>query len=75
MRNYIEAAGDPLEKYRNIQFLLHLEQVTGREGVELFLKDFYLDEPDLFLRDRLRTAEKIEKERLKAFEQNLQQGA
>ena len=33
MRNYIESPGEQLEKYRNIQFLLHLEQVIGREGV------------------------------------------
>jgi hypothetical protein len=43
MRSYIQSPGDALEKYRNIQFLLHLEQVIGREGVELFLRDFYLD--------------------------------
>jgi hypothetical protein len=53
MREYLERPGDPLEKYRNIQFLLHLEKLISREGVERFLREYYLDEPDLFLRSCL----------------------
>ena len=74
MRKYLESPGDPLEKYRNIQFLLHLEHVIGREGVELFLRDYYLDEPDLFLRERVGEAARREEVKLRAFERGLFEG-
>jgi hypothetical protein len=74
MRTYLELPGDPLEKYRNIQFLLHLERLIGREGLEHFLKDYYLDEPDLFLKHRLEDAEKREKRHLQSFGRGLFEG-
>jgi hypothetical protein len=40
---------DTLDKYRNIQFLLHLSKLIGLENLLIFLNDFYLDNPDLFL--------------------------
>lgn len=36
---------DPLEKYRNVQFLLHMYKLFGLERVLLFLNSFIFDDP------------------------------
>lgn len=45
---------DPIDKYRNVQFLLHLLKLLGKEQVIFFLTNFIYDDPDLFLRENLR---------------------
>ena len=44
---------DPLEKYRNIQFLLHLSGLIGREGMMWFINNYLPFDPDLFLKEKL----------------------
>lgn len=41
---------DPIEKYRNVQFLLHMLKLFGYEKVMLFLTNFIYDEPELFIK-------------------------
>lgn len=45
---------DPVDKYRNIQFLLHLYKLFGMENVLIFLNDFIYDDPELFIKDLLK---------------------
>ena len=44
---------DPLEKYRNIQFLLHLSKLIGRENMMWFINNYLPFDPDLFLKEKL----------------------
>lgn len=50
---------DPLEKYRNAQFLLHLAKLIGVKDVMIFLYEFYMDNPDIFLKEKIKICEKI----------------
>ncbi len=45
---------DPLEKYRNVQFLLHLVKIIGQKDALVFLFEFYLDNPDIFLKEKIK---------------------
>lgn len=45
---------DPLEKYRNVQFLLHLTKLIGQKDALVFLFEFYLDNPDIFLKEKIK---------------------
>ena len=44
---------DILDKYRNIQFLLHLVKVLGLNNVMIFLTD-WVEDPDLYLSEMLK---------------------
>lgn len=45
---------DPLEKYRNVQFLLHLAKLIGVQDVMIFLYEFYMDNPEIFLNEKIK---------------------
>lgn len=45
---------DPVDKYRNVQFLLHLYKLFGMENVLIFLNNFIYDAPELFIKDLLK---------------------
>ena len=45
--------GDPVDKYRNIQFLLHMDKLFGREAVLVFLNHFIYEAPELFISENL----------------------
>ena len=49
----IEQDGDPIEKYRNVQFLLHLDHLFGRQAALVFLNSFIYEAPDLFVTENL----------------------
>lgn len=41
---------DQIDKYRNVQFLLHMCQLFGLEKVMLFLTNFIYDDSELFIK-------------------------
>ena len=59
-KRYVQLEIDPLEKYRNIQFLLHLEKLIGQERMVWFINNYLPFDPDLFLMEKLPLLEKIE---------------
>lgn len=51
---------DPVDKYRNVQFILHLYKLFGMEKVMLFLTNFIYDDPEFFIRELLKQYKKME---------------
>ena len=45
----IKTEEDPVEKYRNVQFILHLDRLFGRQAALLFLNSFIYEAPELFI--------------------------
>lgn len=53
---------DLIEKYRNLQFILHLDQLIGREWVIVFLSNLIYEDPDSFLKEKLKLFKEANKE-------------
>lgn len=52
---------DPIDKYRNIQFLLHMYKLFGLERLLLFLNSFIYDDPELFITENLNEVKRRER--------------